>query len=90
MRAGWGTREYAQESLHFVNPSLAGDERMLGWCERFQRLSASPSARYAQEQVFRELDIRGLLPAISVPTLVLHRAQDLIEPVGRVAICQAR
>jgi hypothetical protein len=45
-------------------------------------LSASPSALYAQEQVFRELDIRGLLPAISVPTLVLHRAQDLIEPVG--------
>jgi pimeloyl-ACP methyl ester carboxylesterase len=82
VRAGWGTREYAQESLHFVNPSLAGDERMLGWWERFQRLSASPSALYAQEQVFRELDIRGLLPAISVPTLVLHRAQDLIEPVG--------
>jgi class 3 adenylate cyclase len=28
------------------------------------------------------MDIRQLLPAISVPTLVLHRAQDLIEPVG--------
>lgn len=82
VRAGWGTREYAQESLGFVNPSLAGDERMLAWWERFQRLSASPSALYAQEQVFRELDIRPLLPAISVPTLVLHRAQDVIEPVG--------
>jgi class 3 adenylate cyclase len=28
------------------------------------------------------MDIRPLLPAISVPTLVLHRSQDLIEPVG--------
>jgi pimeloyl-ACP methyl ester carboxylesterase/class 3 adenylate cyclase len=82
VRAGWGTRRYAEESLPFINPSLAGDERMLSWWERFQRLSASPSALYAQEQVFRELDIRGLLPAISVPTLVLHRIQDLVEPVG--------
>ena len=81
-RAGWGTREYAEESLPFVNPSLANDERMLAWWERFQRLSASPSALYAQEQVFREMDIRPLLPAISVPTLVLHRERDAIEPVG--------
>jgi class 3 adenylate cyclase len=82
VRAGWGTRRYAEESLPFVNPSLAGDESMVDWWERFQRLSASPSALYAQEQVFRHLDIRQLLPAISVPTLVLHRAGDLIEPVG--------
>jgi pimeloyl-ACP methyl ester carboxylesterase len=82
VRAAWGTREFAEESLPFNNPSLAGDERMLAWWERFQRLSASPSAIYAQEQVFRELDIRQLLPAISVPTLVLHRAHDMIEPVG--------
>jgi pimeloyl-ACP methyl ester carboxylesterase len=82
VRTGWGTREYAEASLAFVNPSLAGDADMLAWWERFQRLSASPSALYAQEQVFREMDIRQLLPAISVPTLVLHRAEDVIEPVG--------
>jgi pimeloyl-ACP methyl ester carboxylesterase/class 3 adenylate cyclase len=82
VRAGWGTREYAEESLPVINPSLVGDERMVAWWERFQRLSASPSALYAQEQVFREMDIRRLLSAISVPTLVLHRAQDLVEPVG--------
>jgi pimeloyl-ACP methyl ester carboxylesterase len=82
VRAAWGTREFAEESLPFNNPSLAGDERMLIWWERFLRLSASPAAIYAQEQIFRELDIRTLLPVISVPTLVLHRAQDMIEPVG--------
>ncbi len=82
VRAGWGTREYAQASLPFVNPSLGQDERTVTWWARFQRLSASPSALYAQEQVFREMDIRPLLPVISVPTLVLHREQDAIEPVG--------
>ena len=82
VRSGWGTREYAETSLSFINPSLAGDEAMLVWWERFQRLSASPSALYAQEQLFREMDIRQLLPAISVPTLVMHRVEDVVEPVG--------
>ena len=82
VRAGWGTREYAQKSLPFFNPSLAGDERMLAWWERFMRLSASPNSIYAQEQVFRDMDIRSLLPAIGVPSLVLHRTEDAIEPVG--------
>ncbi len=82
LRAAYGTREYAEESLPFFNPSLAGDASMLAWWERFQRSSASPNAIYAQEQVYREMDIRRLLPAIGVPTLVLHRADDVIEPVG--------
>ena len=55
---------------------------MIAWWERFLRSSASPSALYAQEQVFRDMDIRQLLPAIGVPTLVLHRTDDAIEPVG--------
>jgi pimeloyl-ACP methyl ester carboxylesterase len=82
IRVGWGTRAYAEESLPLFNPSLVGDPQMLAWWERFQRLSASPRAIYAQEQVFRELDIRQLLPAIGVPTLVLHRVDDAIEPAG--------
>ena len=82
LRAGWGTRRYAEETLGFFNPSLVGDERMLTWWERFLRSSASPSGLYAQEQVFRDMDIRQLLPAIGVPTLVLHRTDDAIEPVG--------
>ncbi len=82
VRAGWGTRKYAEETLPFFNPSLAGDERMLAWWERFLRLSSSPNSQYAQECLYRETDIRRLLPAIGVPTLVLHRTGDAIEPVG--------
>ena len=82
LRAAYGTGEYAEESLPFFNPSLAGDASMLAWWERFQRSSASPNGIYAQEQVYRDMDIRKLLPAIGVPTLVLHRADDEIEPVG--------
>jgi pimeloyl-ACP methyl ester carboxylesterase len=82
VQTGWGTRQFAVEMLALFGPSLAGDERTEAWFERFLRASASPSAIYAQEQVFRDMDIRQLLPAIGVPTLVLHRADDAIEPVG--------
>lgn len=63
-------------------PSLGGDHRAVDWWERFQRHAASPSAVDAQERVFMKMDIRALLPAIGVPTLVVHRTDDAIEPVG--------
>jgi len=78
----WGTPEYARESLAQYNPSLADDERMLAWWGRFQRLSASPGALYAMDTLMREMDVRQLLPAIGVPTLIIHREEDAIEDVG--------
>lgn len=82
VRTGWGTRQFAAEMLAVFGPSLVGNEGTEAWFERFLRASASPSAIYAQEQVFRDMDVRQLLPAIGVPTLVLHRADDAVEPVG--------
>ncbi len=82
LAAGWGTPTYAEETLAMFNPSLVGDEKVLAWWGRLQRLSASPSSIFAQELLFREMDIRHLLTAIGVPTLVLHRREDQIEPVG--------
>lgn len=35
------------------------------------------------EEQLRITDIRSLLPAIGVPTLVLHRVDDAVEPVGQ-------
>jgi class 3 adenylate cyclase len=55
---------------------------MLAWWGRFQRLSASPSAIFAMDNLMREMDVRQLLPAIGVPTLILHRESDVIEDVG--------
>ncbi len=78
----WGTPEYARESIAQYNPSIAGDERQLAWWGRFQRLSASPGSIFAMDNLMREMDIRQLLPAIGVPTLVLHRQEDRIEDVG--------
>ncbi len=81
-KTGYGTREYAELTLPRFAPSLGRDDRTVTWWERFQRHSASPSAADAQERVFMKMDIRALLPSIGVPTLVLHRSDDVIEPVG--------
>ena len=43
---------------------------------RFERQSASPSAVMAIRRMNREIDARHVLPAIRVPTLVMHRVGD--------------
>ena len=62
--------------LGFVAPSLAADEAFKEWIARYERLSASPAAAMAIARMNREIDIRQVLPAIRVPTLVTHRTDD--------------
>jgi class 3 adenylate cyclase/alpha-beta hydrolase superfamily lysophospholipase len=62
--------------LDFVAPSLADDGTFREWVARYERLSASPSAAMAISRMGREIDIRHVLPAIHVPTLVMHRTGD--------------
>jgi pimeloyl-ACP methyl ester carboxylesterase/class 3 adenylate cyclase len=66
------------QNLHLQAPSVAGDERFVGWWARFERLVASPSAYEELGRIFTEVDVRDVLPAIHVPTLVLHREGDAI------------
>lgn len=57
-------------------PSLAEDVAFRKWWARFERLGASPSAVKTLMQMNSEIDIRGILPAIHVPTLIMHRVGD--------------
>jgi class 3 adenylate cyclase/pimeloyl-ACP methyl ester carboxylesterase len=59
-------------------PSAAADERFVrGWA-RFERLVASPSALEEMGRILIEIDVRSVLPAIHVPTLVLHRDGEVV------------
>jgi len=79
--AGWGTRSYADKVAPWFDPSVAGDERFIGWWARYMRQSASPNSVVAIERMWRDLDIRPILPTIRVPTLVMHRTEDAMEDV---------
>ena len=51
------------------------------WWARFERLSASPTAAAALARMNAEIDVRGVLAAISAPTLLIHRRNDVrVDP----------
>jgi pimeloyl-ACP methyl ester carboxylesterase/DNA-binding winged helix-turn-helix (wHTH) protein len=57
-------------------PSKVGDPAFREWWASYLRMGASPGAAVALTRMNAEIDIRGVLPSIKVPTLVLHRAGD--------------
>ncbi|MGL3108119.1 adenylate/guanylate cyclase domain-containing protein [Bradyrhizobium sp. BR 1432] len=57
-------------------PSLAQDRAFRNWWARFERLGASPLAVKTLMRMNSEIDIRGVLPVIHVPTLIMHRTDD--------------
>ncbi len=83
VREGWGTREFLAGHLAEFGPSLCGDEEFFRWFVAYYRLSASPAAAYSFYRMLVETDIRDVLPAIRVPTLVLYR--PLREPARYLA-----
>lgn len=61
------------------SPSLAGDMEYRKYVARLERTSASPGAVRALQLLNHQIDVRHVLPTISVPTLVLHRANEAIN-----------
>jgi class 3 adenylate cyclase len=81
-RARFGTPEWVEEAIAALAPSMIGDAEYKARFGRYTRQSASPGAAAALEEMNAEIDIRGVLSAIRVPTLVMRRAGDRPE-VGR-------
>lgn len=65
-----------------VAPSLASNSALRDWFRGHERLGASPSAAMTLMRMDSEIDIRHVLPAIRVPTLVLHRSGDTFVDVA--------
>jgi len=57
-------------------PSMAQDERARQWWARWLRSSASPGAAAMLVRMNADIDIRPVLSAIRVPTLLLHSVND--------------
>ena len=57
-------------------PSLAADADATNWFAEYMRHSASPQDAISLWRWNTEIDVRGILPAIRVPTLILHRTGD--------------
>jgi class 3 adenylate cyclase len=65
-------------SLEHWAPSAAHDPELREWWTRWVRSGASPGAMRAIGLMYEALDVRPLLSAVSMPTLVLYRAEDRV------------
>ena len=57
-------------------PSKVHDPAFREWWASYLRMGASPGAAVALTRMNAEIDIRGVLSSVRVPTLVLHRSGD--------------
>jgi pimeloyl-ACP methyl ester carboxylesterase len=90
----WGesTREEFEESMKgvadrwddgstftkYFMPSAGDDERLADWWRRLKTESFGPGDAIAYMRLAFEIDIRGVLPALDVPTLVMHQTRDRV------------
>jgi pimeloyl-ACP methyl ester carboxylesterase len=73
----WGTREFAEWVVGtWGAPTRVRDERLVSWLTSYTKRAASPGAAMALSRMNRPLDVRHVLPAIHMPTLVLGRTDD--------------
>jgi pimeloyl-ACP methyl ester carboxylesterase len=69
---GWG----GPVGLDIRAPSMIGDVRFRDWWSRYLRMSASPGGAQAVLRMNAEIDVRGVLPSVRVPTLVIHNVRE--------------
>jgi hypothetical protein len=67
-------------SIEWYLQSRAGSALARQRFGRFERMAVNPSAFLRMSRMIRDIDVRALLPAIHVPTLVIQRLDDLITP----------
>jgi len=74
----WGTGAM----IKTVAPSAATNPDAVARFGKFERLSASPGAAKSFSLLNALIDVSSILPTVRVPTLVLHRQDDVQVPVG--------
>jgi pimeloyl-ACP methyl ester carboxylesterase/class 3 adenylate cyclase len=58
-------------------PSMADDPQFRQWWAEYLRMGASPGAAVALTKMNADIDVRQVLPTIRVPSLIVHRVEDM-------------
>lgn len=77
----WGSPEYMRADVAWRAPSEQHNEAFIQWWSQYRRLGASPGAAADLARMNSQIDVRGLLPKIRVPTTVIVRARDRVISV---------
>jgi class 3 adenylate cyclase len=73
IRTRWGSRGYFEELAREWAPEVADDPDFVDWFVWHLRRSLSPGAALTTYRTAKELDVRDVLSAVRVPTLILPR-----------------
>jgi hypothetical protein len=65
--------------LSWNAPSLLASVEERQWFANWVRVGASPAVAYAMNRAWMETDLRDVLPAVRVPTIVLYREGQYYE-----------
>jgi pimeloyl-ACP methyl ester carboxylesterase len=68
-------------TIDIFSPSIADDPRAREFNARIERGAGSPAQAWKISMTFLETDVRGALPLIQSPTLVMHRRHDRVVNV---------
>ena len=77
IESGWGTPLDIERRV----PTLASNQRFRRWWAKFMRAGASPASAAALMRMNFQIDVRPILPSISVPALILHAKRDGIVAI---------
>ena len=82
MRVGWGGQNpvFRQMYTNLFVPD--GSDDLKGWFTDLQRVSSTPDTAARILDSFGNIDVRGHLPEIAAPTLVLHCRGDGVVPMA--------
>jgi class 3 adenylate cyclase len=67
--------------VRLAAPTLGDDPRFRAYYTRASRYAGTPGSALAWFRITNDIDVRGVLPAIRVPTMVVHRTDDRAAPV---------
>lgn len=76
VREEWGS----PVAIEMWAPSAVGDAAFERWWGRLLRTGTSPAGATALMDLYTQIDVRAVLPAIDLPVLLLHRRDDRLIP----------
>ena len=79
--SGWGQDNPAYRQIFSSTFMPSATPQELSWFNEFQRNTTSPENAVRFLSAFGDIDVRDLLPNISVPTLIIHSMGDQRIPL---------
>lgn len=76
--SAWGTGS----TVRSVAQSHASDPDVIAWAARAEQQGASPGAALDLLEMNLDVDVRELLPLVSVPTMIVHQEDDRVFDVA--------